>query len=244
MDADEAFAGCEATVRRFDPDRYFAALFAPEARRRHLFALYALNHELAHVGEAVREPMMGEIRLQWWREGLEGARKGEPRRHDVLEALSETFKSLELPQLLFDELIDARAADFSEAPFFNDRERDLYLDATSANLMRLAARVLGAGDLFDALARDAGIAYGLAGLLRSQSHHAARGKQFLSNAQTVAHDARAHFTRAREQRIPRETIAAFLPAALVPLYLRDRKADVALYRKQLTMLWSAVRRRL
>lgn len=59
-----AFAACEATVRRFDPDRYFSALFAPADKRPLLFALYAFNHELARVGEVVREPMMGEIRLQ------------------------------------------------------------------------------------------------------------------------------------------------------------------------------------
>ena len=61
-------------MRKHDPDRYFSALFAPADRRPFLFALYAFNHELAHVGESVREPMIGEIRLQWWRETLDGAR--------------------------------------------------------------------------------------------------------------------------------------------------------------------------
>ena len=54
-------------------------------------------------------------------------------------------------------------------PFADDATRDAYLDATSGNLMRLAARILGAGDAHDDLAREAGIAYGLAGLLRSQA---------------------------------------------------------------------------
>jgi len=244
MLTDNAFLACEAAVRGHDPDRYFSALFAPEAKRRHLFALYALNHELAHVAEAVREPMMGEIRLQWWREGLEGARKGEPRSHDVLKALAETFKAHDLPQRLFDEMIDARAADFSGAPFAHDRERDLYLDATSGNLMRLAARLLGAGAGLDTLAHNAGLAYGLAGLLRSEAHHTARGKRYLPNSETARHDARAHFASAREHRIPRDTVPAFLPASLVPLYLRESGADVPLHRRQLAMLWSAVRGRL
>jgi len=240
----DPFLACEAIVRGHDPDRYLSALFAPEAKRRHLFALYALNHELAHVAEAVREPMMGEIRLQWWREGIEGARKGEPRVHGVLEALAETFKACDLPQRLFDAMIDARAADFSGTPFANDRARDLYLDATSANLMRLTACALDGGNSLDVLAHDAGLAYGLAGLLRSEAHHTSRGKRFLPNIETARHDARAHFDQARQQRIPRETMAAFLPAALVPLYLRDPRADVALHRKQLAMLWSAARGRL
>jgi phytoene synthase len=240
---ESAFTACEAIVRRADPDRYFSAPFAPEEKRRHLFALYALNHELAHVAEAVREPMIGEIRLQWWREGLEGARKGDPRPHDVLRAVAETFRAVELPQRLFDEMFDARAADFAPGPFANDRERDGYLDATSGNLIRLAVRILGEGDALDGLAGDAGIAYGLAGLLRSQEHHAARGKLFLTNADTARKDAQMRLEAARRTRIPREAMPAFLPASLVPLYLKNQQRDVPLYRKQLAMLAAALRRR-
>ena len=45
------------TVRAADPDRYFASLFAPAPRRPYLYALYAFNHEVAHVAESVREPI-------------------------------------------------------------------------------------------------------------------------------------------------------------------------------------------
>jgi phytoene synthase len=162
----------------------------------------------------------------------------------VLRALAETFRARELPQRLFDEMIDARVADLTTKPFANDRERDTYLDATSGNLMRLAARALGAGDSLDDLARDAGVAYGLAGLLRSQTHHAARGKVFLPNIETARHDAHTHLSRAGRIRIPREAMAAFLPASPVPLYLKNPDREVPLYRKQLAMLWSAFRRRL
>ncbi len=79
MDLQQAFAECAMTVRERDPDRYFSALFAPAGQRRFLFALYAFNRELAHVGETVREPMLGEIRLAWWRETLDGARRNAPR---------------------------------------------------------------------------------------------------------------------------------------------------------------------
>src|ERR1043166_6070102 len=51
---DQAFAACEATVRRADPDRYFSTLFAPAGKRPFLFALYAFNHEIARIGEVVR----------------------------------------------------------------------------------------------------------------------------------------------------------------------------------------------
>ena len=80
-----------ASVRAADPDRYFAALFAPAALRPFLFALYAFNAEVARVAETVREPMLGAIRLEWWRETVEGAAKGAPRNHDVARGLAALF---------------------------------------------------------------------------------------------------------------------------------------------------------
>ena len=65
-----------ASVRAADPDRYFSALFAPAALRPQLLVLYAFNAELARVAETVREPMLGAIRLEWWRETAEGAKIG------------------------------------------------------------------------------------------------------------------------------------------------------------------------
>ena len=64
------FEHCAALVREADRDRYLATLFAPAEQRDALFALYAFNVEIARVRELAREPMPGEIRLQWWREAL------------------------------------------------------------------------------------------------------------------------------------------------------------------------------
>src|SRR3954465_7509110 len=77
-----------AIVRRHDRDRYQTALFAPADRREALFALYAFNHEVARVREAVTTPMLGQIRLQWWREIIDAAYAGTPaRRHEVATPL-------------------------------------------------------------------------------------------------------------------------------------------------------------
>src|SRR5271165_63811 len=78
-------------LRAADPDRYFASLFAPAQLRPHLFALYAFNHEVARIAETVREPMLGAIRLEWWRETAEGASRGAPRNHDVARGLGALF---------------------------------------------------------------------------------------------------------------------------------------------------------
>ena len=66
-------------VRRNDPDRFLASLFAPTEQRQAVWVLCAVNHELARAREVVSEPMLALIRLQWWREVVQGVR----RRHEV-----------------------------------------------------------------------------------------------------------------------------------------------------------------
>lgn len=240
-----SFEACAALVRAGDPDRYFSALFAPAARRPFLFALYALNLELARVGEIVREPMLGEIRLQWWREALVDARAGRPRRHDVAEAMSECFAKIELPDALFDRMIDARAFDFSPEDFADMSALEAYLDDTSGSLMRLAGRALGAGGAFDEAAPRAGIAFGLAGTARALAFHGRRGKSFvphampsaavvsrsdlftdrgraglISVAREMSRRALALHSEARAAASGGAVLPALLPAALVPLYAK------------------------
>jgi phytoene synthase len=230
-------------VRRADPDRYLAALFAPADKRPLLHALYAFNVEIARVADTVREPMMGEIRLEWWRETLNGAKDGRPRNHDVARALADLLAQVDLPLTLFDAMIEARSFD-SGASLFPDRAAaEAYCDATSGNLMRLAARILGRAD--DDLAREAGTAYALAGILRSIPHNTARHKTFLPQsllqATSLSKDelfirherdkvkavvaqmaiwAREHMTTARAIKPGRAELAAYLPASLTGLFLR------------------------
>ncbi len=265
-----------AMVRRADPDRYLAALFAPAAKRGYLMALYAFNVEIARVADTVREPMMGEIRLEWWRETLAGARQGMPRNHPVARALTELFGEIDLPPTPFEAMIAARAFDASAELFADRAALEAYCDATSGNLMRLAAQILGRAD--DAVAREAGIAYALTGIMRAVAHHAARHKSFLPQdllhsvgltkdelfsghgrdkakvaLEQMSHWARDHLAAARAVRIPRETLAAYLPAALVPLFLSGiakRSYDplgshpgVPIHRRQIRLLGAALRRR-
>src|SRR5579872_6213314 len=98
-----------ALVREHDRDRYQTALFAPADRRAALFALYAFNYEVARVRESVTQPMLGQIRLQWWREAVEAAFAGAPpRHHEVAGPLAAAIGEFGLTRRHFDRLIDAR----------------------------------------------------------------------------------------------------------------------------------------
>ena len=235
----DGLSACGRIVRENDPDRFFCALFAPSAKREPLFALYAFNHELARAREAVSEPALGEIRLRWWREALDGAEAGTPRRHEVVEALAETWSLFD--RSLLDAMIDARAADMApEPPVTLDDMADR--GARSAGgLMLQAARLLGEeGDRIETVCAEAGRATALGGMLRSTDAWAARGRVALPTelleplrldprdilrrehndriskvVRAVVERAESHLKRARSARrdAPRRILSAMLPLA-------------------------------
>jgi phytoene synthase len=134
---------CRRIAERHDRERYLTALFAQSSAQPALFVLLAANHEIAKTAEVVSEPMIGAIRLQWWRDSLDGIEAGTPRTHEVITPLFDIVTAT--PALLSDlrGVIDARDADLEgEAP------EDLnalieYADGTGGNLHRALARVLG-----------------------------------------------------------------------------------------------------
>lgn len=230
-------------VRLRDHDRFLTLLFAPMPERLSLIALYAFNLEIARVAETVTEPMMGHIRLQWWRETLEGLPKGETRGHAAAIALSESH--LDAGRL--QSLIDARERDLSEDVFEDLAALDDYAAKTSAAVMEIAARALGGAEKADAATdaiRHAGIAYALTGLLRALPVHASQGRltmpadvllrrnvdphTILAGEMTdglravirdVADHARSHLSAARMAHFDPQLLPALMPASLCDRYL-------------------------
>jgi phytoene synthase len=232
-----------ALVRRHDRDRYQTVLFAPAARREALFALYAFNYEIARVRESVTQPMLGQIRLQWWRENIAAAFEGGPvRHHPVAEALTGVIRELALTRANFDRLIDARETDLDDQPPPSLATLWEYAEASSGMLVRLALEMLevhdpGAGEA----GSQVGIAYSLAGLLRAMPFHARAGRQFIpadiaarsglgeedyralhstpalrSATAELAAVASRHLglARAHRAKIPRSALPALLPAVV------------------------------
>jgi NADH dehydrogenase [ubiquinone] 1 alpha subcomplex assembly factor 6 len=242
-----------ALVRRHDHDRFQTALFAPAARREALFALYAFNYEIARVRESVAEPMLGQIRLQWWRENIAIAVDGGiVRRHFVVEPLTAAIRELELSRQQFDQLIDAREADLQDGPPADLAALEGYAEATSARLIYLALEILGSRQPAAAeTAYHVGVGYALAGLLRAmpfqaragrrlipmkiaarsrldeQDYYALRSTPALSAATAeLAAAASRHLDSARAHRvnIPRSAVAALLPGVIARHWLTRLKS--------------------
>jgi phytoene synthase len=199
------------------------------------------------VREIVSEPLLGEIRFQWWRDALEGKSDADARANPVAAALLDTVARFDLPKAPLLELISARGHDLYGEPMDSIAALEAYTEATCSNLLRLAALILDGAEA--AASRDAalhaGIAYGITGLIRAlpwqfargfvpaeilQAHGASRddlaaghaSEAVLAALADLRAVARAHLAifYATLPGLPEKSRPAFLPACLCEPYLR------------------------
>lgn len=169
-----------AALRRHDRDRYQSCLFAPAAVREHLFALYAFNYEIAKTAEVVSEPMLGQIRLQWWRDSIDGIYAGTPRAHEVVEPLARAVAATGLSREGLEALVTAREFDLEGDPPQDLAALEDYAAGTSSRLILLALQVLAVeSPAAEQAARDLGLAWAYLGLLRAMPFHARQKRLFL-----------------------------------------------------------------
>ena len=169
---------CEELVRAQDRDRYLATLFAPADRRDALFALHAFDLETAQVAFRVREPLAGEIRLQWWREAIEGPAREQGAGHPVAAALLCLIdvRPALVPALL--RLLEARRAELQAVPFATTPEFRHYARAVDGGILQLSADLLDADMAMEIepVLQEAGCAAATARILSGFAAWTAHGK--------------------------------------------------------------------
>jgi len=236
-------------LRRHDRDRFLATLFAAADRQPELWALLAFNLEIARVREVVSQPILGQIRLQWWRDMLDEAYGDGPlRRHIVATPLADAIRTRRIPRFLLDAMIDGRERDLDEAPPASLAVLEDYADATSAKLLQAMLVALGVtAPAASEAATHVGIAWALVGLIRAIPFHAAAQRIYipveiaqaadlheadivalkpsaaLSHAvRQIAAAAEVRLSRARALRrnVPRSALPALLPARIAAATLK------------------------
>lgn len=222
-------------VRRGDPDRFEAALFAePDARER-LFALYAFNLELARAPWRSQEPHIALMRLQWWRDTVEEAFTGAPpRAHEIAEPFARLIAETAPDRADLERLVDAREREIEPDAFADRASLDAYLDETAGALMRLATTVCLARRLEpdeSAAAGALGSALGAARLLEATPELAARGRALLPLGAGDRSAVIGGETTDGARRVIAELAAdasGWIAKARAARALRDRKARPAL----------------
>ncbi len=175
---------CAALVERGDPDRFLAAMAAPVAARERLFPLYAFNLEVARAPWVTQEPLIAEMRLQWWRDAVAEVAEGKPaREHEVMEPLAGVIRG-GVPGVLLDRIVAARRRDVYREPFGSAADLWGYLDATGGALMWASVLATGGGD--EGGARAVGRAAALAAWLMAVPALEARGWQALPEGDVAA----------------------------------------------------------
>ena len=198
---ESAYAHCESLLREADKDRYLATLFAPADKRPHLHALYAFVTEISCVRDKVREPMPGEIRMQWWMDALDSRPCGDSKGNPVFCAVKDTIARFDLPVTTLINMVDARIFDLYDDPMPTMRDLVGYSGETCSAVMQLAAIILNDGEqpCTADIARHAGVACTMARVLWNLPKHASRGQLFIPLDILSAHGV------CREDIIARET---------------------------------------
>ncbi|MEM7720971.1 MAG: squalene/phytoene synthase family protein [Pseudomonadota bacterium] len=244
---------CAEITRRGDPDRFLAAMTTPPEARKILFPLYAFNVEVSRAPWVTEEPMIAEMRLQFWRDVAEEIGQGKPpRAHEVAEPLTDIIDPKDAP--LLDAMAAARRWDIYKNAFEDAAHFDNYIDATSGNLTWLAAKTLGAPDATEPTIRAQARASGLANFLRAIPALEDKGRIPLldgtpQGVRTLAEDGLQALTDARRARakIPKPATYALyagwraepiLKAARdVPERVIEGKLDESEFARRARLIW-------
>lgn len=165
-------------LRRHDYERYLLSLFAPAARRSALWAILALNLELSRIPDLVSQPVLGQMRLAWWRDAVAKALgQGEAGGNPVLQGLIAASGDGAIDSAALAALIDGH-----ERLLLRDPEASLAtLDGVAGEigvaLARLRLHALGfRADTHDDRARRQGVAWEIMRRLRALPRAAAIGQ--------------------------------------------------------------------
>ena len=230
---------CADQARRNDWDRFICALFAPRFARETLFALIAFNNELARTRALVSEPLLGQIRLQWWRDAIAAIYDNPPTtsataNHPILAPLARAIAEYSLNRAAFEAMIDARSDELDDDGFPTVASIVAYAEATSGNLARLQIAIIGQGinppPATIRAADEVSIAWGIVELMRS-------GRIPYDHAGQV--DAGLDAARSITGEIDRRFLSVLLPATLAQSYLRRPHASRV--RRQVRLAYNAFR---
>lgn len=172
-----SLAACAEIVERADPLRYRCMMAAPAATQDKLLPLFAFNIEISRAPWVTQEPMIAEMRLQWWRDAIEEIGAGGPvRSHEVTDVLSAILLDSDVNPTLLDQMISVRRWDIYRDAFEDREHFDDYIDKTSGNLMWVSTQLLGGGPKMEEDVRNFAYGAGVAAMLQAAPELQSRGR--------------------------------------------------------------------
>lgn len=248
-DLADSYSHCGALLHEEDRDAWLAALFVPTPLRPHIHAIDAFFAEIRRVRDRVRQPLAGELRLQWWRDAIEGEARGGTQANPVAAALLDTVSRFHLSRGTLIDALDAHGGALYGAPPAGVADLEGFFDRTIGASLRSQVKVLlGPASLDGEATRHAAVALGTVDILRYLAHYVNRGFAVIPDEVLARHGmeqgslrglapdaapfravlaelralARTHLAlwRAETFRIPGPAAPAFLTLSLVEPMLR------------------------
>ncbi len=227
---------------------YYADLLLPKLLRPEIVVLHAFHIEISNAILASSEPMVGEVRLQWWADVVAGRRNDEAKGHPVAGALIHLITKHDISRAALDAKLEAHIFDLYNDPMGDRSMLEGYLGETRSMLFQMAAMIAGA-ELNTAVANaagHAGVAVGIVSCLENMALHRNKRKIYIPsdllaacglNAQeflgqsNAKHEqavlgfvnlAREHYTKAMSflELLPSDVRIVFKPLAVAPYYLK------------------------
>jgi NADH dehydrogenase [ubiquinone] 1 alpha subcomplex assembly factor 6 len=167
--------------RRADYDHYLLSLLQPSPfTRKAYITLRAFNVELAQIRDLVTNPLIGKMRMQFWRDTVEECFKGVPRKTPVAVALAEVLRRSPMSKLWFSRVINERESNLDVSQYISIRDMEAYCENTSSALLYLHLDSLGVKNtLADHAASHLGKASGISTLLRGTPWMVKEGRVYL-----------------------------------------------------------------
>jgi len=198
---------CAEILKFSDPEKYTGALLAPKCRREKLFAIYYFSNEIAKAAWASHEPLICQIRLEWWREQLTCKAVFKPLEGTFYYHLYDLCENDSTSLVFLDQMVDRRGWEVSCDPFPSQSIQDTYIDEIEGNLMWLACLVLGAPSDLEKDVRDFAYGVGIVKFLKASARLKELNRHPLIDTSTLgltrlATNAKIRYIRAKKSLKP------------------------------------------
>lgn len=244
-------------IAKFD---HLAISLMPQNIQKSTYALYSFFAELDGLAAQVSEPMLGEIRCQWWRDVITQKQAQSP----LAEALLAAIEQHNWPQKALLDLIDAKIFDLYADSMDNKASFEAYAGHTYSTLLQLTATAIDplAAKQFANVSGHLGVAFTVAKSLTYLKVHQSRGQIFIpsdilksievSDAQslkTFTQFGLDHYKQAKQHLDDKKLFPAVLPLIRAKLILNNaNKLGDDIYKKletispsQLSFQWQLIK---
>ena len=242
---------CRSLVQQHVPDHFLAHLLLDEETRMIADIVWAFHVEITQIPLLVSEPMVGEIRLQWWAEILAGQRSDEANGHPVARAMLVLIDQFSMATGGLEAKLKAHIFDLYQDPMESRTMLEGWSGETRSSLFQTIALARWedeAKNLSD-LCGHVGVALSIVGILQNLSLHRSKGQTYIpteylakagvssgalrtgdsANIQSVIDQMLAladdHYKHAMTCLAVSEVDkrALFLPLSVVPVYLEKQR---------------------